>query len=166
MLCGQGVAPAGATIDHYRMLGLDLVPGSGLLAATVPGSWDTWLTMLRDHGTKSLREVLGYAIGYASDGYPTVDRIAADRRDGRPTCSPTTGRPRPRCGCPAAGRRRAGTPNPVLADTWERLLTEAESAGADREAQIEAARRAWSQGFVAEAVDAFSRNAFPGRLRP
>src|SRR3954469_17498560 len=43
VLCGQGVAPAGATIEHYRDLGLDLVPGSGPLAATVPGAVDAWL---------------------------------------------------------------------------------------------------------------------------
>src|SRR6187401_1175468 len=52
VLCGQGVAPAGASIEHYTDLGLSLVPGSGLLAATVPGAWDGWLTLLRDHGTK------------------------------------------------------------------------------------------------------------------
>src|SRR5690349_4308247 len=70
VLCGQGVAPAGATIDHYTSLGLELVPGSGLLAATVPGSWDGSLTLLRDRGTKSLRDVLDRAIGYARDGFP------------------------------------------------------------------------------------------------
>src|SRR5450631_4438633 len=32
VLCGQGVAPAGASIEAYKALGLDLVPGSGLLA--------------------------------------------------------------------------------------------------------------------------------------
>jgi gamma-glutamyltranspeptidase/glutathione hydrolase len=159
VLCGQGVVPAGATIGHYRSLGLDLVPGSGLLAATVPGSWDAWLTLLRDHGTKTLREVLGYAIGYARDGYPVVDRIGATVgavadlfRDHWPTSAQLW----LRAGRPPAGRHS----NPVLADTWERLLTEAERAGADREAQIEAARGAWSTGFVAEAIDAFCRNAF------
>ncbi|HVV23969.1 MAG TPA: gamma-glutamyltransferase, partial [Pseudonocardiaceae bacterium] len=159
VLCGQGVAPAGATIAHYRSLGLDLVPGSGLLAATVPGSWDAWLTLLRDHGTKSLRDVLGYAIGYARNGYPVVDRIGttvaavADLfRDHWPTSAALWlpgGRP------PAVRHS-----NPVLADTWEKLLAEAESAGSNREAQIDAARRAWYQGFVAEAVDAFCRNEF------
>src|SRR5258708_630376 len=34
---------------------------------------------------------------------------------------------------------------------------EAAAAGGDREAQIEAARRAWYQGFVAEAIDQFCR---------
>src|SRR3954447_15754037 len=28
VLCGQGVAPAGASVAHFRSLGLDLVPGS------------------------------------------------------------------------------------------------------------------------------------------
>ncbi|HEY3607494.1 MAG TPA: gamma-glutamyltransferase, partial [Pseudonocardiaceae bacterium] len=159
VLCGQGVAPAGATIAHYRDLGLELVPGSGLLAATVPGSWDAWLTLLRDHGTKSLREVLGHAIGYARDGYPVVDRIGgtieivADLfRDHWPS-SAALWLPD---GRPVAIRHR----RPVLADTWERLLAEGERAGGDREAQIDAARRAWSQGFVAEAIDAFCRNEF------
>src|SRR5213078_5002006 len=31
VICGQGPAPAGATIDRYRSLGLDLVPGTGPL---------------------------------------------------------------------------------------------------------------------------------------
>src|SRR5213082_2242780 len=37
VLCGQGPAPAKATISHHRRLGLDMVPGTGLLAACVPG---------------------------------------------------------------------------------------------------------------------------------
>src|SRR6202161_3519828 len=36
VICGQGVAPAGATIEYYRGQDLDLVPGTGLLAACVP----------------------------------------------------------------------------------------------------------------------------------
>ena len=32
VICGQGVAPAGATIAHYRSEGLDLVPGTGPLS--------------------------------------------------------------------------------------------------------------------------------------
>jgi gamma-glutamyltranspeptidase/glutathione hydrolase len=39
VVCGQGPAPAGATMAHYRGLGLDLVPGTGLLAACVPGTF-------------------------------------------------------------------------------------------------------------------------------
>jgi gamma-glutamyltranspeptidase/glutathione hydrolase len=51
VLCGQGPAPAGATIAHYRGEGLDLVPGSGLLASVIPGAFDAWMTLLRDHGS-------------------------------------------------------------------------------------------------------------------
>ncbi|QFZ16100.1 gamma-glutamyltransferase family protein [Saccharothrix syringae] len=161
VLCGQGVAPAGATAAHYRDLGLDLVPGSGLLAATVPGAWDGWLTLLRDYGTKSLRDVLGYAIGYARDGFPLLERASftigtvADLFREHWTTSAQLwlpgGRP------PAAGTRFR---NPVLADTWEWLLAAAEAAGSDRDAQIEAARRAWSQGFVAAQVDEFCRKTW------
>jgi gamma-glutamyltranspeptidase/glutathione hydrolase len=49
--------------------------------------------------------------------------------------------------------------NPTLADTYERIVREAEHAGGDREAQIEAARRAWYQGFVAAAIDRFCRQS-------
>ncbi|GAA3431680.1 gamma-glutamyltransferase family protein [Kutzneria kofuensis] len=158
VLCGQGVAPAGATIEHYRDLGLDLVPGSGLLAAVVPGAWDGWLTLLRDHGTKSLREVLDYAIGYARNGFPLVERIPTTIEGVRQLFTehwPTSAE----LWLPGGEVPKAGTlfPNPVLADTWERLLREAESVGSDREAQIEAARKAWYQGFVAAEIEAFSR---------
>ena len=47
VICGQGVAPQAATVAVYRELGLDLVPGTGLLAAVVPGAFDAWLRMLR-----------------------------------------------------------------------------------------------------------------------
>ncbi|HEY3262420.1 MAG TPA: gamma-glutamyltransferase [Pseudonocardiaceae bacterium] len=159
VLCGQGVAPAGATIAHYRdALGLTLVPGNGLLPACVPGSWDAWLTLLRDHGTRTLRDVLSPAIGYARDGFPLVPGIPATIALAAPLFRrhwPTSAEqwlPVPRAG----ERWRL----PVLADTWERLLREAESAGSDREAQLEAARRAWSCGFVAEAIDSFCRGEF------
>ena len=158
VLCAQGVAPAGATIEHYRDQGLDLVPGSGLLAAVVPGSWDGWLTLLRDHGTKSLRDVLDYAIGYARNGFPLVDRIPDTINAVRHLFTdhwPTSAE----LWLPGGQVPKAGTlfRNPVLADTWERLLREAESVGSDREAQIDAARKAWYQGFVAAEIEAFSR---------
>jgi gamma-glutamyltranspeptidase/glutathione hydrolase len=160
VLAGQGVSPAAATPEHFAGLGLDLIPGSGLLPATVPGAWDGWLLLLRDYGTKSLRDVLGYAISYARQGVPLIDRVVQTIStvsglftDHWPTSAELWlpgGRP------PIAG---ALFRNPVLAGTWERLLAEAEAVEG-REAQIDAARRAWSHGFVAESVDAFSRQAF------
>ncbi|GAA3023842.1 gamma-glutamyltransferase family protein [Actinokineospora globicatena] len=154
VLCGQGVAPAGATVGHYQGLGLELVPGSGLLSATVPGAWDGWLTLLRDHGTRRLRDVLKYAIGYARDGFPLLDRVPAVVDTVRELFTEHW----PTSGALWFGAKGSRFANPGLADTWERLLGEAK--GATREAEIDAARRAWSQGFVAEAVDSFCRKAF------
>jgi gamma-glutamyltranspeptidase len=157
VVCGQGTAPAGATPEAYAGLGLDLVPGSGLLAATVPGAFGGWLLLLREYGTLRLRDVLGYAIGYAADGYPLVPAISwsiasvADLfREHWHTSAEAY---LPGGGVPAPGRRFA---NRALAATYERVLAEAEAAGADRDAQLEAARRAWYDGFVAEEIGKFA----------
>src|SRR4051794_40207434 len=76
VVCGQGPAPAAASIARFRDLGLDLVPGTGLLAACVPGAVGAWLRLLAEHGTLPLRGVLGYAAGYASGGCPAGHQIS------------------------------------------------------------------------------------------
>ena len=76
MICGQGTAPAGATIDHYKSVGLNIVPGSGLLATVIPGAFGAWMLMLRDHGSLPLREILAPAIYYARHGHPVLPRVA------------------------------------------------------------------------------------------
>jgi gamma-glutamyltranspeptidase/glutathione hydrolase len=159
VICGQGTAPQAATVRAYRDLGLDLVPGTGLLAAVVPGAFDAWLRMLRDHGTLRLRDVLEPALGFARRGYPLVPTISAtiERvRDLFATEWPTSAAVYlPGGDVPAPGRLFR---NAALADSYERILGEAEGAGAGREAQIEAARDAWYRGFVAEAIDRFCRH--------
>ena len=160
VLCGQGVSPAAATIEAFS--GMDRVPGSGVLAATVPGAFDAWMLLLRDHGTMSVREVLDHAIGLAERGYPVLDRIAAVIQNLRSVFTDHwTGSASvylPHGTLPAAGSRLR---NPGLAATYRRIVAEAEAAGPDRDAQIEAARRCWSQGFVAEAVGAFLSSPVP-----
>src|SRR3982075_1509799 len=158
VICGQGPAPSKATIAHYRSEGLEMVPGTGLLAACVPGTFESWMLLLRDYGTMKLRDVLEPAIAYASEGYPLVERASATIKTVEqlfrkywPTSAavylPNNEVPRP------------GTlfTNKKLAETYSRILQEAESAGADRIAQIERARKSWSHGFVAEAIDRFCR---------
>ncbi|SOD63949.1 gamma-glutamyltransferase 2. Threonine peptidase. MEROPS family T03 [Streptomyces zhaozhouensis] len=153
VLSGQGPAPAGASIDHYAGLGLALVPGTGPLAAVVPGAFDAWLTLLRDHGTRSLGQVLGYAIGYAEGGHPAVERVGATVASVRElferewTSSAALYLPGGRAPAPGALLR-----NPALAATWRRLLRESAGEGRTREAEIDAARRIWREGFVAEAI--------------
>ena len=158
VICGQGVAPAAATIERYRDLGLDLVPGSGLLATVVPGAFDAWMLLLRDHGTLRPREVLEFAIGYAEGGYPLVAGISAKIalvRDLFLSEWPTSAAVYlPGGAVPPPGSRFR---NPVLAATYRRLLDEAEAKTSDRDGQIEALRDAWYRGFVANAIDAFCR---------
>ena len=158
VICGQGPAPQAATIAHYRGLGLDMVPGTGLLAACVPGTFETWMLLLRDYGTMRLADVLAPAIAYARDGHPLVERASATIamvaelfREHWPTSSAIY---LPGGKVPAPG---ALFGNARLAETFTRILREAESAGGDRVRQIEHARKTWSQGFVAEAIDAFCR---------
>lgn len=159
MIGGQGTAPAGATVAHYRDEGLDMIPGSGLLATVIPGAFDAWMRMLQDHGTMSLRAVLEPAIHYARAGHPILERTAgviADHadlfRDEWPSSAEVW---LPGSAAPVPGTLFC---NPALADVWERLLAEAEGASG-REAQIEAARQAFYQGFVAEAIDTYLRDA-------
>ena len=108
VLCGQGVAPAGATIAHYRGRGLDLVPGSGLLATVVPGAFDGWMLLLRDHGTLPLRDVLEPAIDYAEARPSDAAARRRDHRRARRLLPRPSGRPPPRPGCPAAAPPVAG----------------------------------------------------------
>ncbi|MFJ4716637.1 gamma-glutamyltransferase family protein [Streptomyces sp. NPDC088785] len=154
VLCGQGVAPAGATVAHYKGLGLDLVPGTGPLAAAVPGAFDAWMLLLRDHGTKTLADVLKYAIGYARDGHAPVERIGMTVETVRELFAaewPSSAEIYLADGEPP--RPGELLRNPRLAATWTRLTAEAEAAGGtDRVAQIEAARRVWRAGFIAEAL--------------
>ncbi|RZU23705.1 gamma-glutamyltransferase family protein [Streptomyces sp. BK239] len=152
VLCGQGVAPAGATAAHYKALGLDLVPGTGPLAAAVPGAFDAWMLLLRDHGTKSLADVLKYAVGYAEDGHPPVENLGATVETVRELFE-TEWTSSAEVYLPGGQAPRPGRlfRNPALAATWRRLLAETEGAG-DREARIEAARQVWRTGFVADAM--------------
>jgi gamma-glutamyltranspeptidase/glutathione hydrolase len=158
VLCAQGPAPRAASIAHYRdQLGLRLVPGTGPLAAVVPGAFGGWLALLRDFGTLRLRDVLRFAIGYAEDGHPQLAQTAqAIRRvEELFTNDWTTSAETYLPVVEAGGRAR----NPALAATYRRLLEEAERA-AGREEQIEAAHDIWYRGWIAEAFTRFSERSW------
>jgi gamma-glutamyltranspeptidase/glutathione hydrolase len=158
VVCGQGVSPAAMTVGKIKgELGLDLIPGTGLLPAMVPGAFDAWMRMLRDFGTWGVREVLAYAIAYARDGIHYVPRVIATLNTVKPLFEsewPTSAALWLRDGGPQPGKLWA---NPVLAETYSRVVRESEAAGGSREAQIDAARRCWYEGFVAEAIARFFR---------
>jgi gamma-glutamyltranspeptidase/glutathione hydrolase len=158
VICGQGVSPALATIDAFRAQGLAMVPGTGLLPAVVPGAFDAWMLMLRDHGTLPLEDILGYAIGYAENGYPLLSRAVASIvpveqmfRQDWPTSAAVW--------LPGGSVPKPGAlfRNPGIAATYKRIVEQAKAASSDRAEQIEAARKVFYQGFVAEAIDRFYR---------
>ncbi|MGR3701636.1 MAG: gamma-glutamyltransferase family protein [Paracoccaceae bacterium] len=159
VICAQAPTPAGATIDHYRGEGLEVIPGDGLLATVIPGAWDGWMLMLRDYGRLSLRDVLEPAIFYAEKGHPVLPRVAAtiaglgdffakEWPTSHATWLPGGSAPAP----------WANVTNPALAATWTRILSEAESKQG-REAQIDAARDAFYRGFVAEGIASYLARA-------
>ncbi|KWR91550.1 gamma-glutamyltransferase family protein [Cupriavidus sp. IDO] len=158
-ICGQGPAPALADPAAMRAMGLELVPGIGLMPATVPGAFGAWLTMLRDHGTWSLADVLAPAIGYARDGFPLVPRISRailavqalfreEWHSSAATWLPDGKVPRP------------GSLHtlPVLAATYTRLVEEAGQRSDTRTGQIDAAMDSWYRGFVAREIDHYCRH--------
>ncbi|MBK1787210.1 gamma-glutamyltransferase family protein [Prauserella cavernicola] len=152
VVSGQGPAPRRATIEHYRSLGLDSVPGSGALAAAVPGAVEAWLWMLREHGTWDVADVLEYAVHYADVGQPlapqasaVIETMAPHFVEHWPTSADqwlTGGR------VPAPGDVVA---IPAYAATLRRLL--AAAGRGDRASRIEAVGREWRTGFVAHAVE-------------
>ena len=157
VLCGQGCAPALATPEFFRNKGLELIPGIGLLPATVPGAWGAWLTMLRDYGTMSLAEVLAPAISYAENGFPLVPRVVqaitavqdlfkAEWHSSRDVWCPDDKVPTP----------GALFQLPTLAKTYRKIIEQAQAqGGVDRTKQIDAALDVWYRGFVARAIDAY-----------
>jgi gamma-glutamyltranspeptidase / glutathione hydrolase len=173
VVCGQGVSPAAATIERYAERGLSLVPGTGLLAATVPGAFGAWTTMLERWGSWELADVLAYALYYAETGFPVL-----------PTVSRTIGSvaalfrehwtPSAQTWLDGGDAPRPGTwwRTPALAASYRRVL--AEASGPSRERRIESARAAWYCGFVAEEFGRFcattawrdtSGREHPGLLR-
>ncbi|SEN89464.1 gamma-glutamyltranspeptidase / glutathione hydrolase [Pseudorhodobacter antarcticus] len=155
VLCAQGVAPAASTIAHFRGLGLDLVPGSGFLSVVVPGAFDGWMLMLRDHGSLDLATVMEPAISYARDGHPMLPRVAATiagLHDFFVAHWPTSAQTWAPGG--TLPKDWALFRNPDLAATYQRLVDDSSDGSSDGgcEAQIDHARKLWREGFVADAI--------------
>lgn len=158
VICAQGPAPAAASVQAMADLGIGLIPGSGLLATVVPGAFDGWMLLLRDHGSLEPHEVLAPAIWYLREGHPllpgvatTVERLKAFFDRYWPSSAEVWA---PGGVVPQAGKLFC---NPALAETWERILGHA--TGPTREARIDAARTAWRDGFVADAIADFLADA-------
>jgi gamma-glutamyltranspeptidase/glutathione hydrolase len=169
---GNMMAPQRATIAHYRSLGIDLIPGAGLLAAGVPAAFDALVTALRDFGTRSLSDVLEPALQLAGEGFPMHVGLCGDpqipdeamagagaslRSNAKRflTKWPSSGRvylPDGKVPLPGSVLK-----NPALANFFRRVL-DAESAAKNRgrEAGLDAARERFYCGDIARDIVAWS----------
>jgi gamma-glutamyltranspeptidase/glutathione hydrolase len=75
---GNTAAPARATIEHFRSLGLSLIPGQGLLAAGVPAAFDALVTALEAFGTFTLAQVVEPALELSEDGFAAHAGLTGD----------------------------------------------------------------------------------------
>lgn len=151
---GQGPAPAKASPEYFAELGLALVPGTGFLAACLPGAFDAWMRLLGEFGTLRLAEVMEYAIGYAERGFQLVSRVSetitsVERlfRDEWPSSAELY---LSDTGVPGPGTIFA---NIQLASTYRYIVSEAQARTNDRDEQIQAARDSFYRGFVAEEIE-------------
>ncbi len=150
----DGVGPVGsrATLEDYRQR----VEQPGMHQANVPGAWDGWMLWLDRYGTLSLGEVLAPAIGLARDGFPVSAELAyyAGVDQAVMYAYPDSARTYLATGAlPVAGQMLQ---LPDLAGTFQALSNAYDGGGADRGAQVKAARDYFYRGPIAEAIVAFS----------
>ena len=163
MLCGQGPAPAAATIERYRELGLDLVPGTGPAGRLRAGRvrrLDAAAARLRHAATArgaELRDRL--RARRLSRCVPGIARTIA-RRGAVPRRLAGVGRA---AGCRAPGpRTRFAQPRAGRDLRADRRRPRRRAATARRRSTPRATPG--TEGFVAEAIDRFSADAGDGLL--
>jgi gamma-glutamyltranspeptidase/glutathione hydrolase len=152
-ISGQGTAPAAATLARFARLGLDPIPGDGLLAATVPAALDAWCLLLARFGTRRLEDVVAPARALAVRGYPmyrflrSVLSFLEPRFRGEwPTSAAVY--------LPLRAPGEAQT-NPALGAFLESLVAAERAAGGSRETRIRAARDWFYRGRPAEEIERF-----------
>ena len=154
---GHGTAPAAATIDRYRSLGVeDLIPGDGFLPAVVPPTPATWIAVLDRFGTMRLADVLAPALELAEHGFPMYDSLYE-------TIRAQVDRFRAQWPASAAKFLPGGQPPPIgavwkqpdLAATFRKLI-DAESECKDRSDGLRAAHERFYCGDIARQIVQFA----------
>ncbi len=170
---GNTIAPARATIAHYESLGLELIPGEGLLSAGVPAALDALVSALAHFGTMTLAEVVEPALALCADGFPmhaglsgegstwtgmggvaAAGSIKFNARKFRERWPSSARLYLPDGEVPAVG---SIVKNPALARFFSRLLdAEAGARNRGREAALAAARDRFYRGDIAGEIVAWS----------
>jgi gamma-glutamyltranspeptidase/glutathione hydrolase len=77
-LNASGRAPRALNLEYFRSRKISDMPLTGMHAVTVPGAFDGWVMLLERHGTMKLADLLAPAIEYAENGFPVMEKTAAD----------------------------------------------------------------------------------------
>lgn len=77
-LNASGRAPRALNLEHFHKRGIREMPEAGMETITVPGAFDGWVQLLETYGTMKLSEVLQPAIELAENGFPVMEKTAAD----------------------------------------------------------------------------------------
>ena len=156
-ISGQGTAPAAATAQFFLDQGIELIPGDGFLPATVPASFDVWITLLAKFGTMTLQQVLTPAIRFAEHGfpvYPTLEKSIKTHVKRFIMEWPTTARIfLPNGKPPETGQILV---QKELAQTLRKLATAEKRAGAGRLEGLTAARAYFYSGPIARKIVEFT----------
>jgi gamma-glutamyltranspeptidase/glutathione hydrolase len=157
VVSGQGTAPKAATLEYFQKEHIDLIPGDGFLPATVPGSFDAWITLLTRFGTMNLQQVMQPALRLAQEGFPVYPTLRENiRRHSQRFLKewPTTTRiflPNDRIPDVGEVLRQED-----LAKTLRSLVDAEKSGGTDRISGLKAARDRFYRHEIARAIVEFS----------
>jgi gamma-glutamyltranspeptidase / glutathione hydrolase len=77
-LNASGRAPRTLNLDYFASRKIAQMPMTGMEPVTVPGAFDGWVTLLDKYGTMKLADLMAPAIGYAENGFPVMEKTAAD----------------------------------------------------------------------------------------
>lgn len=80
---GSGRAPMACTPEALRALGVNTLVDTSPHVVTVPGAISAWEALNAAHGRKGLDVLLQPAIRFAEDGFPVLQRVAADWADAK-----------------------------------------------------------------------------------
>lgn len=152
-LSGVGPAPRAATREAFMRQGMDLVPGTGVLSAPIPGQFHALTTLLETQGTLSLGQVLQPAASVARFGFPVTPSLHEALRSaelGIFRHDPKSARHWIPRGVPVLGSLMK---NIELANLFDELIAVSKHHPSRSEG-IAAARHHWYRGPVAEAIHA------------
>jgi gamma-glutamyltranspeptidase / glutathione hydrolase len=137
--------------------GIDLIPGDGLLPATVPSQVDNWITALDQFGTLPLAAVLAPSIELARDGFAMYHGLRrcltgseARFREEWPSTAAVF---LPDGEVPRWGDRFH---NPDWGAACEQLVRAEQAASGSRSDRLQAARSFFYRGPIAERIADFS----------